>query len=210
MQRHPVVLPSVLTLKKVRQVAEENKNSSGFPVCREGDKAFVGTVKRSLLVHLLWFIELHGQRRGNDAEPPLPTYRDLQDVADALQWERLPELPPPRQDVAASGDRLLDLTPFVDTSALFVTGAVCVSRVYHLFRSMSLRQLTVVGAGNRVAGVITRRELLGHFMLEKVCCAAGDRTAGNIDDNAAVEGEEREKAGTLSGVPRDDRSEKAS
>ena len=41
-------------------------------------------------------------------------------------------------------------------------------RAFVLFRTLGLRQLIVVDGGNRVCGVLTRKDLMGHALEEKI------------------------------------------
>jgi H+/Cl- antiporter ClcA/CBS domain-containing protein len=121
--------------------------------------------------------------------PPVPTYKDLQDVDDARFWLRLKPMPEefdalgetspaspaaiaqvPRW-VQRTADLDIDLTPFLDLSANFVLDSTCVSQVYGLFRNLNLRHMCVVDTRNGLKGIITRRDLLGPS-LEARCTEA--------------------------------------
>lgn len=52
---------------------------------------------------------------------------------------------------------MLDLGPYVNTSAAAVQSSFSVERAHMLFRSLGLRHLSVVDAHNRVRGIITRK-----------------------------------------------------
>ena len=52
---------------------------------------------------------------------------------------------------------MLNLGPYVNTSAPSVQSSFSVERAHMLFRSLGLRHLTVVDAHNRVRGIITRK-----------------------------------------------------
>lgn len=56
-------------------------------------------------------------------------------------------------------DRVVDLRPYLNSSALTVHHSVYVSRVHQLFRHLGLRHLTVVNTSNLVVGIITRHQL---------------------------------------------------
>lgn len=58
-------------------------------------------------------------------------------------------------------DETLDLTPYINMSAHRVPESFSVERAYLLFSTMGLRHLVVVDEGNRVKGIITRKDLLG-------------------------------------------------
>ena len=56
-------------------------------------------------------------------------------------------------------DQPLDLTAYVNTSAVTVLEYFSIERAYLIFRSMGLRHLTVVDDQNRVKGIVTRKVL---------------------------------------------------
>mmetsp|Transcript_47964 Transcript_47964/g.108886 ORF Transcript_47964/g.108886 Transcript_47964/m.108886 type:complete len:1162 (-) Transcript_47964:116-3601(-) len=63
--------------------------------------------------------------------------------------------------IAASGtEKVLDLSPYVDTSTFTVSHRFKLRYTYELFRTMGLRHLVVVNSSNRVVGMITRENLL--------------------------------------------------
>ena len=57
-------------------------------------------------------------------------------------------------------DSILDLTPFVSPLAYCVPEGASLSKVYSMFRHLGLRHLCVVPDELRLAGIITRRDLL--------------------------------------------------
>ncbi|KAG2428222.1 hypothetical protein HXX76_011901 [Chlamydomonas incerta] len=57
---------------------------------------------------------------------------------------------------------VIDLTPYINTSAFVVPDSFSVERTYVLFRTMGLRHLTVVDETYSVKGMVTRKDLLGY------------------------------------------------
>ena len=55
---------------------------------------------------------------------------------------------------------MINLRPFVNTSAVAIQSSFSVARMYVLFRSLGLRHLTIVGEGNHVVGIVTRKDLM--------------------------------------------------
>ncbi|GBG34501.1 H+/Cl- exchange transporter 7 [Hondaea fermentalgiana] len=55
--------------------------------------------------------------------------------------------------------RVVDLRPYLNSSALTVHHSVYISRVHQLFRHLGLRHLTVVNTSNHVVGIVTRAQL---------------------------------------------------
>eukprot|EP00976_Prorocentrum_cordatum_P040317 817707-Prorocentrum_minimum.AAC.4 len=66
------------------------------------------------------------------------------------------------------GSQRIDLGPYVNTSALCVHTTFSVLRTYILFRTLGLRHLVVVDDLNRVVGMVTRKDLLGQWLKQKL------------------------------------------
>ena len=62
----------------------------------------------------------------------------------------------------------IDLTNYVNTSALSVMTRFSLARTYILFRSMGLRHLVVVDEANFVRGLLTRKDLMGFAIEDKL------------------------------------------
>ena len=69
---------------------------------------------------------------------------------------------------AAMEDIWLDLRPFVNSSAMSVHTRFSLHRTYNIFRSLGLRHLVVVDDDYKVAGIITRKDLMGFAIEEKL------------------------------------------
>eukprot|EP00873_Tetraselmis_striata_P043550 jgi/Tetstr1/463814/TSEL_008628.t1 len=59
-------------------------------------------------------------------------------------------------------DPVVDLRPYMNTSAPSVLDTFSVERAYMMFRTLGLRHLVVVDAVNHVVGIIARQDLLGY------------------------------------------------
>lgn len=83
--------------------------------------------------------------------------------------------------------QVVDLTPYVNTSALKVQESMSLERAYIMFRNMGLRHLLVVDEHNRVKGIVTRKDLLG-FKLDEAVGKAVKRveSARNLGDSSWV------------------------
>jgi len=68
-------------------------------------------------------------------------------------------------------DKYIDLSPYINTSSLTVSDNFSLGFTYNLFRSMGLRHLPVVNTRNQVAGIITRKDLLGQTLEERLLVA---------------------------------------
>lgn len=54
-------------------------------------------------------------------------------------------------------DQVLDLTPFINTSAVKVDESFSLERAYVVLRTLGLRHLIVVDINNCVQGIVTRK-----------------------------------------------------
>eukprot|EP00057_Strongylocentrotus_purpuratus_P012670 XP_011667144.1 PREDICTED: H(+)/Cl(-) exchange transporter 7 isoform X2 [Strongylocentrotus purpuratus] len=62
----------------------------------------------------------------------------------------------------------ISLMPYVNQSAPCIPDYFSLHRTYIIFRTLGLRHLTVVDAQNHVLGIITRKDLMGFRMEEKL------------------------------------------
>nr|CCC96146.1 unnamed protein product [Trypanosoma congolense IL3000] len=96
------------------------------------------------------------------------TYADLNKVRECIFWRRLPPMPP-AELLSTSAIRChVDLSPYVDLSTYYVRDVMCISRTYYIFRLLGLRLLPVVDRRHRVIGVITRTNLFGDRLQERL------------------------------------------
>lgn len=58
--------------------------------------------------------------------------------------------------------------PYANQSAVSIQSKFSLHRTYIIFRSLGLRHLTVVDEHNHVVGIITRKDLMGFNMEEKL------------------------------------------
>ena len=65
---------------------------------------------------------------------------------------------------------VLSLTqePYVNQSAVSIQEKFSLHRTYIIFRTLGLRHLTVVDCHNRVVGILTRKDLMGYSMEERL------------------------------------------
>jgi len=62
----------------------------------------------------------------------------------------------------------IDLEPFLNTSAIAVNEAFSLMVTYSLFRTLGLRHLVVVDEFNHVSGMITRKDLIGQHIEDRM------------------------------------------
>ncbi|CBH18761.1 chloride channel protein, putative [Trypanosoma brucei gambiense DAL972] len=110
------------------------------------------------------------------------TYADLNKVRECIFWRRLPPMPPVELLSKSTMRCHVDLSPYVDLSTYYVRDVMCISRTYYIFRHLGLRLLPVVDRRHRVIGVITRTNLFGDRLQERL--------------------RDAEEAGRLAAVPR--------
>ena len=65
-------------------------------------------------------------------------------------------------------DVYIDLEPYVNRSAPRIEENFSLHRTYIVFRTLGLRHLTVVDMASRVVGIITRKDLMGFNLEEKL------------------------------------------
>lgn len=57
----------------------------------------------------------------------------------------------------AEAEQLVEVSPYINTSAVSVLESFSIERAYYIFCTMGLRHLTVVDENNRVKGIVTRK-----------------------------------------------------
>ena len=65
-------------------------------------------------------------------------------------------------DGGSLAEQELDLTPYINSSAVRVDRAFSLLRAYMVFRTLGLRHLIITDAANHVRGIVTRKDLLGY------------------------------------------------
>lgn len=153
------VLEPIMTVRQLMRVLESN-NHQGYPVV-SGDKHFGGLVKRSTVHHVLLCgrdsgVYVHQNELWSGHVGPFVPYKEilrrrapfpsLQEIRACLRWEDY--------------DKLIDLRPYMSSGSFTVPENAALTRVYMLFRTMGLRHLPVVSRGGRLAGIITRKDLI--------------------------------------------------
>merc|ERR1740128_1343250 len=74
-----------------------------------------------------------------------------------------------------SGSRI-NLGNYVNRSALALPRQFSLHRTYLIFRTLGLRHLTIVDGDNRVVGILTRKDLMGFSIDEKLSVFSPGRT----------------------------------
>ena len=116
---------------------------------RQDKLIFQGTILRRQLCILLWETVENPRddhvhwRQFYKHYPRSPTILDIESKLKPEDYEKI-----------------VDLTPCVNTGALTVHHSVHMSRVHTLFRALGLRHLTVVDSSNQVLGILTRHDIV--------------------------------------------------
>ena len=75
----------------------------------------------------------------------------------------------------------------MNQSALAMQEKFSLQRTYIVFRTLGLRHLTVVDSMNRVVGLITRKDLMGFSMQEKIAAVMSRQIASNERNPAGID-----------------------
>ncbi|KAL5021105.1 hypothetical protein ScPMuIL_000260 [Solemya velum] len=152
-----------------------NTKHGGFPVIKRGDQGapfFYGIITRLELSMLLMF-------EGCFEEEGLEIEEEKEIEATWIEYEQfyVEKLANPIEvsetlnrymDEPKYKDLYINLTPYINQSAFSVPEKFSLQRTYVLFRTLGIRHLTVVDNMNRVKGIISRKDLMGHNIEEKL------------------------------------------
>ena len=149
----------------------QDTEHGGFPVTNEAG-TFEGLVTRfDLMTILCKAFTSRELESGKELRLDIP-YSDFT----AMRGGRLSETRLSRELLAqarGAADRntdglRIDLRPFINRSAMNVHGRFSLHRTYNIFRSLGLRNLVVVNDTFQVVGIITRKDLMGFSIEEKL------------------------------------------
>ena len=172
-----VMTSPVKCLKEVEDLATvvsllQDTDHGGFPVISSEANTFAGLITRfELMTILCKAFTARELEAGKDIQLEIP-YSEFT----AMRGGRLSESRLSRELLAqarGAADRStdgvrLDLRPFVNSSAMSVHGRFSLHRTYNIFRSLGLRNLVVVDDNFKVTGIITRKDLMGFSIEEKL------------------------------------------
>jgi len=167
-----VVVHETCTVGELKKVLEGHKHG-GFPVIEEGEgeggkQVFKGVILRTHILQILRNVDKPGILPEGDAAPH--NYLEYEELTSLdfysneteegiLSGVEMPSVP----DTAT-----VDLRAYVNRSALAVQQHFSLERAYVLFRGLGLRYLTVVDSHNQPVGILTRKDLIGHFVEHRV------------------------------------------
>ena len=69
---------------------------------------------------------------------------------------------------ATYSDYFINLSPYINDSGVCVPQHFSLHRAYILFRTLGLRHMTVVSHTNQVLGILTRKDLMGFAIEERL------------------------------------------
>eukprot|EP00998_Keelungia_sp_KM082_P001739 NODE_1208_length_1425_cov_65.866718_g1197_i0.p1 GENE.NODE_1208_length_1425_cov_65.866718_g1197_i0~~NODE_1208_length_1425_cov_65.866718_g1197_i0.p1 ORF type:complete len:434 (+),score=90.76 NODE_1208_length_1425_cov_65.866718_g1197_i0:61-1362(+) len=157
-----IMQSDVKTLKRrqtVREILELLKSCrhGGFPVVSKN-----GTVSGLVLRQQLSMLLL--------AQPhDIGSYAEYKMLRDS-HWASGADRSAPEVNVDFSDvmDHVMDLSPIMDTSPYIVTSRFSLRLTYNVFRGLGLRHLIVVNSNGKLIGILTRKDLLGQNIADKI------------------------------------------
>jgi chloride channel 7 len=154
---------------------------NGFPVLRSDSSAangtFMGTVSSDVLLAILEnsspaaFVDKSVFDNPRErAEIPLVDYDTLFQMQDKANKNLEPYASLLQQFASDPKyeDLYIDIAPYTNTSAFSVPKYFSLKRTYILFRGMGLRHLIVLDVTNHVCGILTRKDLMGFRIDERL------------------------------------------
>ncbi|KAL3858585.1 hypothetical protein ACJMK2_008857 [Sinanodonta woodiana] len=175
----PVITIQTKELVQVLSNLLLNTTHGGFPVVMKGhgeEEYFYGLITRLeltvLLMHEKIFVSLDEERLA-DSDQEESQWLDF----DKLNIQKLHD-PQAATDMLNKylldsnyRDLAINLKPYINQSALSIPGKFSLYRTYIIFRTLGLRHLVVVDNKNHITGIITRKDLMGFNMEEKLAAA---------------------------------------
>ena len=170
-----VMSSPVKTLREVETLTNlvdvlQNTHHSGFPVLND-QQSFAGMITRFELMALL--CKAFTSKAFDAADDLIDlqcSYTDISRVrghylADpALNKELLEQA----RKSGESGNLRIKLTKFINKSAMSLPERFSLHRTYIILRVLGLRHLTIVDNNFHVTGIITRKDLMGYSLEEKL------------------------------------------
>ena len=176
MAADPVCFAPLVTVGDAYDVLRSCRHACFPVVAGGGSTQLAGTVLRSTICMLI-------QHRAFGAPGDDPTSRNdlrtraLSPLLSSAVFERAyPRFPTVDELDVSETDRgcWLDLRPYADTGPVTIQDCASIQRTYRVFRTLGLRHLVVVDAGNKVRGIITRKDLDHHTLEERLAWAANE------------------------------------
>ncbi|EDV27121.1 uncharacterized protein TRIADDRAFT_54756 [Trichoplax adhaerens] len=172
MAKNPLILRS---RERVADIAKLllNCQHCGFPIVKEveGTEIVCGIIKRPELNLIMLQEDLF---ESNEASPVDVPVLDYQQFIEAPKHLEKPNEGPVKEALEKYchdekyNDLYIDLAHYYGQSPICVPESYSLYRVYALFRTLGLRHLIVTDTSNRISGIITRKDLMGHSLEERL------------------------------------------
>jgi chloride channel 7 len=191
-----VTVTDVVSVKDISETLLKCTHHA-FPVTRTAagpaEGTFIGTIASEILMQIL--------KHPQDTQVSRATVDDLKQraVIPTLPYGMISDLGNHHNRHASPSSELLqnyardpkyadlfiDLTPYINTSAYAVQSTFSLERTYILFRAMGLRHLTILGPTNHVEAFLSRKDLMGFKIDEKLDAVIEDIKLGG-GETAAI------------------------
>jgi len=170
-----VMTTEVKTLEEVESLSHvvdllQSNVHGGFPVVSK-EKTFDGLITRfDLMTILCKAFTSRAFENANDVINMDIEYEEFNKMrGHKLSDPKLTsELLSQAQKTSSRGDVKVDLRKYINRSAMSVPERFSLHRTYNIFRSLGLRHLTIVDNNFHVTGIITRKDLMGFSIEEKL------------------------------------------
>ncbi|XP_013401689.1 chloride channel protein B [Lingula anatina] len=145
----------------------------GYPVvARDGDSKedhLLGIITRNELMMLLTEMVINPRASPNADYIPNLSFSVLGNAIDRLDHLKRRDLILHKYVLAAEyDDVIMDISPFINQSSSSIQSSFSLHRTYIMFRTLGLRHLTVVDRRNRVVGIVSRKDMMGYYLEEKL------------------------------------------
>jgi len=168
MQTPVATLRMVETPNAIKEVLM-NYPHSGYPIVHSTP---AGAIFRGFILrdHLKVILQHYTDPQSDRFDTSLSKLSYSMLTAKAKKGVRLSAISPYPSDQANGTDTemQIDLSPYMDTSAITVQETFSVRRAYILFKTMALRHMVVIDDRNHVVGIMTRNDLLGYRLEDKL------------------------------------------
>lgn len=199
MTHHPITLHAHEPVKTIAQYLLDTTHG-GFPVVKKtqsGELVFHGLITRLELTVLMM--------REDHFEPSVPDIDAInEEEITGVEYEQLTldKLSNPQRteeilqnyhDDPKYASLYINLHPFVNQSAVCVRDNFSLHRTYIIFRTLGLRHLTVTDGEGHVVGIVTRKDLMGFSLEERLHSAITASLAKDSRNVELMETTEREQ-----------------
>ncbi|XP_035227060.1 chloride channel protein D-like isoform X2 [Stegodyphus dumicola] len=181
-----ITLETVIAVDALAKLLLESKHC-GFPVVKlsHGVETFCGLITRTELSVLLCHEDIFNS---DGTVPVLGVDYDQFCDDDVEKLGRSPSFLNLLTKLASEeySQKYINLVPYANRSAVCVNKSFSLHRAYIIFRSLGLRHLVVIDERNQVVGIITRKDLMGYSMEEKLLAHVNQSYEHEIEEMQPV------------------------